>query len=173
MHWRLICHVPIPQMFPSWSPFYHVHLSVPSSPLCGALFNLLSMWGMLDFGKHDVHVCRCVNLGECGLICAHRITYDWTLTVISYTCLVVFFYLFPLVTTFCEHVDESVGYIKDRTFLELLLARGLKFPKTRMMHNVQNHNSLLIYHHHSSRWGEFLNLPNLSGRTRPWGLLSL
>jgi hypothetical protein len=24
-----------------------------------------------------------------------------------------------------------------------------------------------------SRWGEFLNLPNLSGRTRPWGLLSL
>jgi hypothetical protein len=22
-------------------------------------------------------------------------------------------------------------------------------------------------------WGEFLNLPNLSGRTRPWGLLSL
>jgi hypothetical protein len=24
-----------------------------------------------------------------------------------------------------------------------------------------------------SRWGEFLNLPNPSGRTRPWGLLSL
>jgi hypothetical protein len=25
-----------------------------------------------------------------------------------------------------------------------------------------------------TRWGEyFLNLPNLSGRTRPWGLLSL
>jgi hypothetical protein len=24
-----------------------------------------------------------------------------------------------------------------------------------------------------SRWGEFLNLPNSSGRTRPWGLLSL
>jgi hypothetical protein len=24
-----------------------------------------------------------------------------------------------------------------------------------------------------SRWGEFLNLPNTSGRTRPWGLLSL
>jgi hypothetical protein len=24
-----------------------------------------------------------------------------------------------------------------------------------------------------SRWGEFLNLPNASGRTRPWGLLSL
>jgi hypothetical protein len=22
-------------------------------------------------------------------------------------------------------------------------------------------------------WGEFLNLPNLSRRTRPWGLLSL
>jgi hypothetical protein len=22
-------------------------------------------------------------------------------------------------------------------------------------------------------WGEFLNLPNPSGRTRPWGLLSL
>jgi hypothetical protein len=22
-------------------------------------------------------------------------------------------------------------------------------------------------------WGEILNLPNLSGRTRPWGLLSL
>jgi hypothetical protein len=24
-----------------------------------------------------------------------------------------------------------------------------------------------------SRWGEILNLPNPSGRTRPWGLLSL
>jgi hypothetical protein len=24
-----------------------------------------------------------------------------------------------------------------------------------------------------SRWGEFLNSPNPSGRTRPWGLLSL
>jgi hypothetical protein len=24
-----------------------------------------------------------------------------------------------------------------------------------------------------SLWGEFLNLPNPSGRTRPWGLLSL
>jgi hypothetical protein len=24
-----------------------------------------------------------------------------------------------------------------------------------------------------SLWGEFLNLPNLSGRTRPWGLLIL
>jgi hypothetical protein len=24
-----------------------------------------------------------------------------------------------------------------------------------------------------TRWGEFLNLPNSSGRTRPWGLLSL
>jgi hypothetical protein len=24
-----------------------------------------------------------------------------------------------------------------------------------------------------TRWGEFLNLPNPSGRTRPWGLLSL
>jgi hypothetical protein len=24
-----------------------------------------------------------------------------------------------------------------------------------------------------TRWGEFLNLPNQSGRTRPWGLLSL
>jgi hypothetical protein len=24
-----------------------------------------------------------------------------------------------------------------------------------------------------SRWGEFLNLPNPSGRTRPWGLFSL
>jgi hypothetical protein len=24
-----------------------------------------------------------------------------------------------------------------------------------------------------TRWGEFLNLRNLSGRTRPWGLLSL
>jgi hypothetical protein len=23
------------------------------------------------------------------------------------------------------------------------------------------------------RWGEFFNLPNPSGRTRPWGLLSL
>jgi hypothetical protein len=23
------------------------------------------------------------------------------------------------------------------------------------------------------RWGDFLNLPNSSGRTRPWGLLSL
>jgi hypothetical protein len=24
-----------------------------------------------------------------------------------------------------------------------------------------------------TRWGDFLNLPNPSGRTRPWGLLSL
>jgi hypothetical protein len=24
-----------------------------------------------------------------------------------------------------------------------------------------------------TRWGEFLNLPNLSGRIRPWGSLSL
>jgi hypothetical protein len=24
-----------------------------------------------------------------------------------------------------------------------------------------------------TRWGEFLNLPNPSGRTRPWGLLSM
>jgi hypothetical protein len=24
----------------------------------------------------------------------------------------------------------------------------------------------------NSRWGEFLNLPNPSGCTRPWGLLS-
>jgi hypothetical protein len=24
-----------------------------------------------------------------------------------------------------------------------------------------------------TRWGEFLNLPNPSGRTTPWGLLSL
>jgi hypothetical protein len=24
-----------------------------------------------------------------------------------------------------------------------------------------------------TRWGEILNLPNPSGRTRPWGLLSL
>jgi hypothetical protein len=24
-----------------------------------------------------------------------------------------------------------------------------------------------------TRWGEFLNLPNPSGRTRPWGLVSL
>jgi hypothetical protein len=24
-----------------------------------------------------------------------------------------------------------------------------------------------------TRWGEFLNLPNPSGRTKPWGLLSL
>jgi hypothetical protein len=24
-----------------------------------------------------------------------------------------------------------------------------------------------------TRWGEFLNVPNPSGRTRPWGLLSL
>jgi hypothetical protein len=24
-----------------------------------------------------------------------------------------------------------------------------------------------------TRWGDFLNLPNLSGRTRPWGLISL
>jgi hypothetical protein len=24
-----------------------------------------------------------------------------------------------------------------------------------------------------TRWGEFLNLPNPSGRTEPWGLLSL
>jgi hypothetical protein len=24
-----------------------------------------------------------------------------------------------------------------------------------------------------TRWGEFLNLPNTSGRTRPWGLHSL
>jgi hypothetical protein len=24
-----------------------------------------------------------------------------------------------------------------------------------------------------TQWGEFLNLPNPSGRTRPWGLLSL
>jgi hypothetical protein len=24
-----------------------------------------------------------------------------------------------------------------------------------------------------TQWGEFLNLPNISGRSRPWGLLSL
>jgi hypothetical protein len=28
-------------------------------------------------------------------------------------------------------------------------------------------------HGFDTRWGEFLNLPNHSGRTRPWGLLSL
>jgi hypothetical protein len=29
------------------------------------------------------------------------------------------------------------------------------------------------YYWFDTRWGEFLNLPNPSGRTRPWGLLSL
>jgi hypothetical protein len=28
-------------------------------------------------------------------------------------------------------------------------------------------------HGFESRWGEILNLPNPSGHTRPWGLLSL
>jgi hypothetical protein len=51
------------------------------------------------------------------------------------------------------------------------------FGRTR----VEAHGSVVVKalcykpegHGFDSRWGEFLNLPNPSVRTRPWGLLSL
>jgi hypothetical protein len=45
------------------------------------------------------------------------------------------------------------------------------------VHSTSNRNEALGYKSEGSgfetRWGEILNLPNPSGRTRPWGSLSL